>query len=68
MSKDYTFIKANGLRKELQAINQSIRELTEVLKNQASNEKTNCRYAYCSKQPGECFCTNEREKDRQRGL
>ena len=62
MSKDYTFIKANGLRKELQAINQSIRELTEVLKNQASNEKTttNCRFSYCSKQPGECFCTNER--------
>ncbi len=76
MSKDYTHIKANGLRNELKDLTKAVKQQTKVhedmlelifqllVKQTHQHEKTiNCRHAYCSKQRGECECSNERNND-----
>ncbi len=42
MSKEYTYIKATGVRKELQAINQTLKSLVKILDKQSINHEKCC--------------------------
>lgn len=41
MEKDYTYIKANGIRKELQETNKLLKRIAKAIENKASNEAVN---------------------------
>ena len=68
MSKDYTHIKANGLRNELKEIRKSIDKLTNAILAQTNTrEKIDTGYSYCDGDDCDCTCQEQKYRGKETG-